>query len=350
MVSAGVARRPPEPSTDERLSPRSSAPIVQPNLIRVPRARVRAIRRVVPTSKRDWGVLLLVAILAAGAVATVAVATDAFGAGGLYERLLAKIDRTFNPPPDRATLPTVVVTPKPATPEPVVTPQPTLASYPANQPPPTPAPTPTPIPRVPVDVDIVSHHGPEFAHELRDTWCSPAGVTTALAILGLGAPTDARETEIASRVREWESYADSHNGDWGPAAMALAMDAYGASGYKVVAYETRADALRGAAKAILDTNSPALLLAWRGAHTWVMTGFRADADPRDFDDAKVSGAYIDDPWYPWVSSIWGASDKPGTFQDAAEMKRNFLPWKRPEGVYPARDGNFIVVLPTVPRP
>jgi hypothetical protein len=239
------------------------------------------------------------------------------------------------------------VTARPET-TPSPTPQQTIASQVAGQPPVTPAPTATPVPRVPVDVDIVVRHGAEFAHELRDTWCSPAGVTTALAVLGLGAPTDARETEIASRVREWESYSDSHNGDWGPAAMALALKAYGAPGYSVVAYETRADALRGAAKAILETSSPALLLAWRGAHTWVMTGFRADADPRDFDDATVTGAYIDDPWYPWVSSIWGPSDKPGTFQDAAEMKRNFLPWKRPEGHYPGRDGNFIVLIPTVP--
>jgi len=80
-----------------------------------------------------------------------------------------------------------------------------------------------------------------------------------------------------------------------------------------------------------------------------MTGFRADADPRVFNDVKVSGAYIDDPWYPWVSSIWGPSDPPGTFQDKAEMTRNFLPWKRPEGRYPDRDGNFIVLIPTIPR-
>jgi hypothetical protein len=118
----------------------------------------------------------------------------------------------------------------------------------------------------------------------------------------------------------------------------------------VVAYESRQDALRGAAEAILKTNSPALLLAWRGAHTWVMTGFRADADPRQFDDARIIGTYIDDPWYPWVSSIWGPSDPPGTFQNNDEMKRNFLPWKRPEGLYRDRDGKFIVVIPTLPRP
>jgi hypothetical protein len=79
-----------------------------------------------------------------------------------------------------------------------------------------------------------------------------------------------------------------------------------------------------------------------------MSGFRADADPLLFDDAKVTGTYILDPWYPRVSSIWGPSDKPGAFQDLAEMKRNYLPWKRPEGLYQSRDGLFIAVVPTKP--
>jgi hypothetical protein len=78
-----------------------------------------------------------------------------------------------------------------------------------------------------------------------------------------------------------------------------------------------------------------------------MTGFRSDADPAIFSDATVAGAYIVDPWYPRVSSIWGPSDPPGTFQDKAEMIRNYLAWKRPEGHYPARDGLFISVVPTV---
>jgi hypothetical protein len=78
-----------------------------------------------------------------------------------------------------------------------------------------------------------------------------------------------------------------------------------------------------------------------------MTGFRADADPALFDRVHINGTYILDPWYPDISSIWGPSDPPGTFQDDAEMTRNFLPWKRPEGAYPDRDGRFVVVVPTV---
>ena len=93
-------------------------------------------------------------------------------------------------------------------------------------------------------------------------------------------------------------------------------------------------AQRDAARAIQDTGSPVLLLAWKGAHAWVMTGLPGGLRSPLFRFSKISGAYILDPWYPWNSSIWGQSDPPGTFQDAAEMIRNFLPWKRPEGHVP----------------
>jgi hypothetical protein len=92
-----------------------------------------------------------------------------------------------------------------------------------------------------------------------------------------------------------------------------------------------------------------ILLAWRGAHTWVMSGYRADADPSVFRDAKIEGAYILDPWYPRISSIWGPSNPPGTLTKFDELRENFLRWRRPEGPYPTRDGLWITVVPTIPR-
>ena len=169
----------------------------------------------------------------------------------------------------------------------------------------------------------------------------------ALAILGHGNISSAFQRELQGRVHEWESYDDSHNGDWGPSAMVRALDAYGAKGYQVRAYKTRQGAERDAARAIEKTGSPVLLMAWKGAHTWVMTGFRADADPAIFSNATILGTYINDPWYPTISSIWGPSDPPGTFQNTSEMIRNYLVWKRPEGHYQDRDGLFISVVPTV---
>jgi hypothetical protein len=313
-----------------------------------PERDTRRIRRRFRMGRRRWAAVVLVVAVSGSAIGAGAVANNAFNAGYLFTRLLEKFDRFIaGPVPDRSTAPTIEVTPEPETPSPSPTPAPSPPA--SGAPPDTAAPTPTPIPRVAVDVDIVTNHDAIFAHELRDDWCAPAGLTIVLAITGHGAPTDARERDIASRVHEWESYADSHNGLWGPSAMALALDAYGLPGYRVVAYPTRSQAIRGAAKAIATTNSPAILIAWYGAHTWVMTGYRADADPLVFADAKISGAYIDDPWYPWTSSLWGKSDPPGAFHDNTNLRVNFLPWQRPEGLYRDRDGKFIVVIPTIPR-
>jgi hypothetical protein len=303
---------------------------------------VTAVGRRRPSIRQALLVILIVGVLGA-ALSAGAVATNAFGIGDKFDRLVAKVERLIvgPPPADRQTIPTVTVTPVPSLPP---TPAPTL------RPGASPTPSPTPLVRTPVDVTIVADPEAVFAHELRKDWCAPAGVQMTLAALGLADTSEGFQKTLAGRIHEWETYADSHNYEWGPAAMAGALAAYGAPGYEIRAYTHRGDALRDAAIAIEKTRSPAILLAWRGAHTWVMTGYRADADPALFPDAVIEGTYILDPWYPWVSSIWGPSDPPGTFQDEAEMKRNFLAWKRPEGKYPDRDGKWIVVVPTLPAP
>jgi len=309
---------------------------------------------------RRWrsAALILVVIVILGTTASLVVATDTLGAGHLWERAVAKVDRLLaGPVPDRSAPATVLVADPgssdvpdvdpDASPSDAPAPPPAGASAaPATVPPPAATARPTPS-RRPVDVDIVKNDKAVFAHEIKDTWCASAGVQIVLAILGHGDNSSARQRELQSRVNEWESYKDSHNGDWGPSAMSLALADYGVGGYQVRAYTTRQGALRDAAKAIEKTGSPVMLMAWRGAHTWIMSGFRADADPAIFADAKVTGAYILDPWYPDVSSIWGPSDPPGTFQNEAEMIRNYLKWKRPEGKYPERDGLYIAVVPTV---
>ena len=297
---------------------------------------------------------LLIAVVGAS-LTTLAIATNTFGAGQKWEAVVRRVERFMaGPVPDRPTKATVLVTDPPDSPEPTPTeaPTPVPSTSAGTSASPTAAPTATATPRPPrtrMDVDIVDRPKAVFVSELRPHWCAVAGVQSVLAILGRVDTSDRTQQRIAGRIGEWEAYADSHNGEWGPAAMALALDAYGAPGYEVRAFKSRLTALRDAAVAIERTNSPAILLAWRGAHTWVMTGYRADADPAVYRDASISGAYILDPWYPRISSIWGPSNPPGAFTTAAELKENFLPWKRPEGRYPDRDGLWITVVPTTVR-
>jgi len=308
------------------------------------------------SGRAKWAVIALIAIVLAGAVmAFGAVATNAFGAGDRFASLLHRIDMVLDPPPDRAIAPTLLSTPRPiarATPTPEPTPSMTHVPVgPINvTPTPTeqPSPTPTPVPeRKPVTVKVVKKPKSVFITQLTKEWCAPSGVQMTLAALGLADNSERFQKELVNRTREWESRRDSLNGGWGPGAIVQALDAYGAK-YEIRAFKRRQAALLDAARAMSETGAPVILIAWRGAHTWVMSGYKATADPLLFDDVKITGTYILDPWYPRVSSIWGPSDPAGTFQDEAEMRRNFLPWKRPEGRYPDRDGRWIIVAPTVP--
>jgi hypothetical protein len=287
----------------------------------------------------------LTALLLMALVGTAAVSVNAFGVGERFENLVARVDLFLNPPPDRPTRATVIVTPRPvAANNPAPASQPPKAGTGATK---SPKPTPTPKPvRKPVDFRLPVNPQKVFAHQLTKDWCAVAGTQIVLAMLGKADTSDAFQRKLAGRIDEWESWRDSHNGNWGPAAIAEALAAYGAPEYEIHAYESRQDALRGSAVALKETGKPVVIIAWRGAHTWIMSGYRADADPTVFDDANITGTYVLDPWYPWVSSIWGPSDPPGTFQDASEMRRNFLAWERPEGRYPDRDGKFLVLVPS----
>ena len=302
-------------------------------------------------------ILIVVLGLVTAAFGTLAIATNAAGIGDKWISALNRVERFLaGPVPDRPTAETVLVTEPPATPTPEPTPEPTpiptlVGSGASLVPtaPPTPSPTPEPV-RKKMKVNLLEDPEAVFTSQVTKDWCAPAGVQMVLTIHGKIDRGEKAQRQIAGRVREWESKKDSRNGDWGPAAMARALEEYGVPGYEVRAFETRQGALRDAARSIQKTGAPVLLLAWWGAHTWVMHGFKADADPTIFRDAKITGAYILDPWYPRVSSIWGRSDGPGVFQDEAEMKRNFIKWTRPEGRYPDRDGLYITVAPTLPNP
>lgn len=270
------------------------------------------------------------------AAAAGAVSTNTLGAGERFDHLMDRVRLAIDPPPDRETLPTIEVSDPP----------------PESDPPPGQAdggPTPTARPpRKPVDVRLRVDPGRMFASQATNDWCAVAGTQIVLAIHGVVDNSVETQRRIANGIDAWESWKDSHNGGWGPAAIAEALADHGIAGYEIRSYRRRDLALRDAAAALSKTRAPVILIAWRGAHTWVMTGYRADADPTVFRDATISGAYVYDPWYPRVSTIWGPSDRPGVFQDSAEMERNYLRWERPEGDYLERDGKYIAIVPTIP--
>ena len=166
-----------------------------------------------------------------------------------------------------------------------------------------------------VNVRIEPKPAAVFVTERKNTWCAAAAVQIALNVNGPDARIDTGRARQA-RIHDLEVRPHHPQGQpqWGagPLGMVATLEQLGKVDYELRVYDTRAEALREAAKAISSTGHAVILLAWRGAHAWVMTGYRADADPTVFGNAKISGAYIIDPWYPRVSRIWGARTSPGS--------------------------------------
>jgi len=325
-----------------------------------------------PRRRGRWP-LVVVTVLLAMVVGVGGVWADAFGVRERVGHLVARVDLVLHPPADRTMPPTIEVTPPPdaiaddaadpslgadlvdaveITPEPDPTATEPAGTDPTTAAEPTTAadPTATPRPRRrPVRLSLkVADPATMFAPQVENTMCAAAGMQMVLAMHGHAGTSESFQRKLQGRLDEWESRRDAKAGGWGPGAMVDALAAYGVDGYQVRAYDNRNQALRDAAIAISRTGAPAILIAWRGAHTWVMTGYTADADPTLFGDARITGVNIFDPWYPRISSIWGPSDPPGTLQDLSEIRRNFLQWQRPEGAYPDRDGKYLIVVPTIP--
>ncbi len=317
--------------------------------------------------RRRWPIVLLTVVLAM-LVGVGSVWADAFGVRERIDHLAARLDVALHPPADRTTAPTVQVTPPPDEiaddADPSIGPLPTDALELTPEPDPTPArsqpatdptidrpdPTATPRPkRRPVHLSLkVADRDTMFAPQVENTMCAAAGLQMVLAMHGHAGTSAAFQRKVHARLDEWEARSDAKAGGWGPASMVDALTAYGVKGYQVRAYDNRNQALRDAAIAITRTGAPAILIAWHGAHTWIMTGYTADGDPTVFGNTRITGVHVFDPWYPRISSIWGRSDPPGTLQDLSEIRRNFLQWQRPEGAYQDRDGKYLIVVPTIP--
>jgi hypothetical protein len=102
------------------------------------------------------------------------------------------------------------------------------------------------------------------------------------------------------------------------------LNQQGAGPYRLVGTATIQEALRVAATAIRDTGKPVGLLMWQGRHAWVMSGFRATADPST-GEFIVTAVTVLDPLYPRVSPRWGRGPKPGQTMTVAELGKQYLP-------------------------
>jgi hypothetical protein len=217
---------------------------------------------------------------------------------------------------------------------------------PAPQSSPTPAPSPTsalvPPPRPgPFEMDL--YRRGDFVTEKMPIWCAPAALQTMINIMSPGADTTRATQKLLHRISRRLGPAPDKGSE--PEGEARALTSLGYGHYKVIALTTRAAAFKAAARAIRLTGRPVALLVWRGAHNWVVSGFRATADPALGDNFRVTHLWIEDVWYPRISSIWGESRPPDSLVPVRLMPQDYLPWRRPTGRYPGKDGKFVLIIP-----
>ncbi len=187
-----------------------------------------------------------------------------------------------------------------------------------------------------------------FTSELTDVWCLPAAMQTSANIMNLAAGkaadrTKARQKRLFDLAR---SLAPAPDKAAEPEGWAMGLIKLGYGHYKVSVQPSLKAAITVAARAVRATGRPAGLMVWRGAHSWVMSGFTATADPAVTSHFTVTAVYIEDVWYPRISRIWGASRRPDSLVPVNKLPEDFKPWKRPQRAYPEKDGRFVIVIPT----
>ena len=204
-----------------------------------------------------------------------------------------------------------------------------------------PKPTASPTPGGPFSMDL--YDSGDFVGEFKDVWCLPAAMQTAMNVMDVGGDhTRATQGHLFDLAR---SIAPAPDGAAEPEAWAAGLTQLGYGKYEVRSAGSIGSAVRLVATHIRDTNRPAGLLVWRGAHSWVVSGFTATADPALTDDFDVVALRIEDVWYPRFSTIWGYSRPPDALVPVDQLPDDFLPWQRPRGSYPDKDGTFVIVLP-----
>ena len=220
--------------------------------------------------------------------------------------------------------------------------KPGTSAKPGTTPVPTAVPTPSPTPG-PFSMDLYS--AGDFVGEYRDTWCVPAAMQTSINIMSDGADTSkAFQTKLQDLAYSLEP---GNTGGSDPSAWPEGLTKLGYGRYELDMRGSLNAAVWTVARAIRLTNRPAGLVVWYGWHSWVVSGFKATADPAVTNDFTVTGLYIEDVWYDRHSSIWGDSNPPDTFVKTSDLDidyKGYHEWPM-DALNTSRDGKFLFVAP-----
>ena len=182
----------------------------------------------------------------------------------------------------------------------------------------------------------------DFVGEFHDNWCVPAAMQTSINIMSTGA-----DTSKALQARLYDlAYSLAPGDAGGPDAPAWpkGLTELGYGHFALEMSSSMTDAVNAVARAIRMTGRPAGLIVWYGWHSWVVSGFKATADPALTDAFTVTGLYIEDVWYDRHSRLWGWSFPPDTFDKTADLPIDYKPFHQ-WPLDPKREHKYLFVVP-----
>jgi hypothetical protein len=181
--------------------------------------------------------------------------------------------------------------------------------------------------------------------QYTSSWGGGAAMQMMINIIESGRADRSRRTQkalydLAREVSPWEERRPGAS----TYGWAGGLSQLGHGPYVELSSPGKQAALRIAARQMRYTRKPVGLLVWSGRHAWVMSGFRATADPAYTDDFEVTHVYIEDPWAGRTSPAWGRGLAPHSLVRANRLS-GFTRWSshhRPEF---GRDGHYVIVAP-----
>ena len=178
------------------------------------------------------------------------------------------------------------------------------------------------------------------------SWCVGASMQMMINMIEPGRPDRTRRTQarlyrFARRVDPWvETRPGASVYGWSEG-----LEKLGHGRYDELMAPTLQGILRRAAKRMRSTQRPVGLLVWDGEHAWVMSGFRATADPALTDDFKVTHVWVEDPWTGRVSRAWGAGLEAHTLLTTRQLRADFVRYSTDHPRRHDRAGKYVIVAP-----
>ena len=211
----------------------------------------------------------------------------------------------------------------------------------AGAPKPTPT-TDTALPAWNGGVDL--YRAGTFTTQKSWLWCTAAGVQIVDNIVEHRKDhTTAGQRRYFDWMRKHNRYSLPVSAGVDPAGWTAGLRHFVDGRYRLVASRTFDDALRSAVTNLRKTNLPVAITVSHGGHGWILTGFRATADPAVTDSFKVTSVRVVGPLYG-LQSKNGYDMPPNTRLTTAQLRMFFTPWKyAPKPMI--WDGRYVSIQP-----